>query len=71
MVSERREELEREGWERKTVIDEPRLSELAALYESLGFEVLLEPLVPDDEECSACMAADPDRFKTIYVRRRH
>lgn len=44
----REEELSRDGWEKKFVSCEPRLSEMAELYESLGLEVLLEPLPPKD-----------------------
>ena len=62
--------MKREGWEKQTTYDEPRLSEMVALYEELGFEVRLEPFDPDGEpQCSECMMADPDRFKTIYTRR--
>lgn len=32
------------GWERRTTIDEPPLSERMELYEELGFEVLLRPV---------------------------
>ena len=44
--------------------DEPRLSEMKELYESIGFEVLLEPLAPKEElaactegGCTACLDA--------------
>ncbi|MHC4549247.1 MAG: hypothetical protein ACYTEZ_10770 [Planctomycetota bacterium] len=43
--------MEAEGWERRTVAQEPRLSEIVALYEELGFEVRLEPLDLDDPHC--------------------
>jgi hypothetical protein len=68
--SSRRLELEAEGWERKTVTDKPRLPELVELYESLGFEVHVEPFTPGSEDCSTCMAAEPDRYKVLYVRLR-
>jgi len=70
MASARQKELEAQGWERRTTIDEPRLGELVALYRSIGFDVHLEPFVPAGEECDQCMAAEPERFKTIYVRPR-
>jgi hypothetical protein len=59
------------GWERRTTIDEPRLSELVELYEELGFEVLLRPVSREElgETCSECYLADPGRFKTIYTRK--
>ena len=40
----REEELVGLGWTRRFIACEPRLSESVELYESLGFEVLLEPL---------------------------
>lgn len=51
------EELERQGWVRQFVANEPRLSEAVALYEELGFEVHLEPL-PKGLECGTCAGTD-------------
>jgi hypothetical protein len=53
--TEMRTELEKEGWPRQFKADEPRLSEAVEMYNSLGFEVHLEPMVPDgnSEECAA------------------
>ena len=42
------EELEKEGWIKRTTIDEPRLSEIILEYESLGYEVRLEPVKLED-----------------------
>jgi hypothetical protein len=60
------------GWEQRTTIDEPRLSELVETYVEMGFEVLLRPVAEDElgEECSECHMAEPERFRTIYTRRR-
>jgi hypothetical protein len=74
-MTQREEELARLGWERRFTADEPRLSEMKEMYESIGFEVLLEPL-PSKEElagctesgCTACLDVDPDRYRTIYTR---
>jgi hypothetical protein len=66
----REEELKKEGWEKRFLIDEPRLSEMADQYKELGFEVLLEPFDPSEEECTSCMTAFPERYKTIYTRPR-
>ncbi|MDR2017853.1 MAG: hypothetical protein LBQ00_03105 [Syntrophobacterales bacterium] len=74
------EELVSVGWEKKFVSMEPRLTEMAELYESLGFEVLLEPL-PSKEEiadaaccggqsCTACFDIDRERYRTIFIRLR-
>jgi hypothetical protein len=67
---ETRAELEKEGWTRQFTVDEPRLSEAIELYKSLGFEVHLEPMVPDknSEECAACFKVMCGRYKTIYTR---
>jgi hypothetical protein len=60
------------GWERRTTIDEPRLSELVDFYEELGFEVLLRPVATDElnQDCTECIRAEPERFRTIYTRKR-
>jgi hypothetical protein len=47
--------LEEEGWTRRFVACEPRLSEAVSLYRETGFEVHLEPL-PKHEECEGCKA---------------
>ena len=67
---ETRAELEKEGWTRQFTVDEPRLSEAVELYKSLGFEVRLEPVVPDEnpEECAACLEVMCARYKEIYTR---
>ena len=60
------------GWERMTTIDEPRLSELVELYEELGMDVLLRPVSAEElgQECAECVLAEPERYRTIYTRRR-
>lgn len=65
----RQRELEREGWVKQFTADESRLSEAVELYESLGFEVHLEPVTPDDsaEECQICFQGD-ERYMMIYTR---
>ena len=67
----REEELTRQGWEKKSTYDEPRLSEMAETYREIGLEVHLEPFNPDDEPaCASCMAAMPEKYKTIYTRKK-
>ena len=67
----REKELEKEGWVKQTTIGEPRLSEIVELYESLGYEVRLEPVTLDelDEECRRCYEGEIDDVKTVYVRK--
>lgn len=66
----REQELNKEGWEKRFTIDEPRLSEMVEQYKELGFEVLLEPVDTSSEECAICLEdpASHDRYKTIYTR---
>jgi hypothetical protein len=66
----REQELKKEGWEQRFTIDEPRLSEMVDQYKELGFEVLLEPVDISSEECTTCIKAFHDRYKTIYTRMR-
>jgi hypothetical protein len=65
-------DLLKEGWIKRTILDEPRLSEVAELYESLGFEVLLRPVDPSTfgAECNKCIKEQCDRFSTVFVRKK-
>ncbi len=66
----REQELLGQGWEKRTTYDEPRLSEMAEMYAELGLEVRIEPFDPTDQpDCAECMRQQPERYKTIYVRR--
>jgi hypothetical protein len=66
----REKELFGQGWEKRTTYDEPRLSELAEMYAELGFEVHQEPFdLADQPDCAECMRQQPERYKTIYVRK--
>ena len=67
----RQEELEGQGWERRTTYDEPRLSEIAEMYREMGFEVRIEPLNPAEEPgCITCMRDHPELYRTIYTRKK-
>ncbi len=63
------EDLAREGWEKRTLYDEPRLSEMVEMYKELGFEVHLEPFDPQMQDCAECMRQNPELYKTIYTRK--
>ena len=65
----REEALKKEGWEKWFTIDQPRLSEMVEQYKEVGFEVLLEPVDTSSEECTTCITAFHDRYKTIYTRK--
>ena len=67
----REEELTARGWQRQATYDEPRLSEMAEMYQEIGLEVHLEPFHPEDErDCADCLAVVPGLYKTIYTRKR-
>lgn len=71
-VRERRDtELAGEGWVRRFVGGPPRLLEMTELYESLGHEVLLDPLTPGElgRRCGDCALA-LELFRVVYTRSR-
>ena len=64
-----------EDWKRRTVVSEPRLSEIVEMYESMGFEVRLEPVDPDDpgigeDGCTLCFddPVEAERTRVVYTR---
>ena len=68
---ERHKQLLEDGWVRRFTAEEPRLSEMAEFYESLGLEVRLEPGSPgESQECRSCYDLEEfdSRYKTIYTR---
>jgi len=74
MAPARDEELRARGWSRQFTASEPRLSEAVEEYQSLGFQVHLEPFdasaKPGQGGCTSCYE-DPlvaAQFKTIYTR---
>jgi hypothetical protein len=71
--------LEREGWTRRFVACEPRLSEAAEIYEQVGFEVHLEPLPwksamnvgpgrVERGECRTCFEGFEDQYRIVFTR---
>ena len=65
-------ELEKKGWIKRNTIDDPRLSEIIEAYESIGFEVHLEPMKLEDldKECRICYKNRLDKLKTVYTRKK-
>ncbi|MFW9829109.1 MAG: hypothetical protein ACFFEY_16145 [Candidatus Thorarchaeota archaeon] len=58
-------------WERGFTIEENRVAEYVELYESIGYEVSVEPATPDEqEECQTCIKADFDNLRTIFIKRK-
>ena len=63
------DELVRKGWERRSILDEPRLSEVVETYRGLGLEVLLRDLEPGSAEaCTVCTDGAPGRYRVVYTR---
>jgi len=64
-------ELQRQGWQLQFTTDEPRLSEAVELYESLGYEVCVEPMCSELPlpECATCYERFCDKYQTIFIRR--
>lgn len=81
-VESRIQDLEKEGWTKQFVANEPRLSESAEMYKQLGFDVHLEPLPKEPEcescagteeqeeksECRICFEGVEDQYKLIFTR---
>lgn len=66
-------DLEKQGWIKQTTYDGFRISEIVEMYEEMDFEVHIEPFNPDDDDepgCTECMKLQPDRYKTIYTRKK-
>jgi len=75
----RLETLEREGWTRQFVANEPRLSEAVELYKETGYEVHLEPIPkagnPSDlpmvgSDCTTCFEGTEDQYRIIFTRKK-
>ncbi|RLF16015.1 MAG: hypothetical protein DRJ97_02200 [Thermoprotei archaeon] len=66
------EELRRQGWTFRFTASGARLREMVEAYESMGFEVHLEPIKPEevDEACRACIQAEPETIYAVYTRPR-
>ena len=57
-------------WERGFTVEEHRVEEYVELYESIGYEVRVEPATPNEmEDCQVCFKADFDNLRTIYIKR--
>ena len=63
--------LEAEGWVRRFTAAPPRIHEACEMYESLGHEVRLVSVPPEElrGECSGCAVA-LSIYRIIYTRRR-
>jgi len=61
--------LEKEGWTKRSILDEPRLCEVAETYRALGLEVKLVPIDPETVNgCTTCLECDGGRYRIVYTR---
>jgi hypothetical protein len=83
-MNEKNSCLEEEGWTKRFVIGEPRLSEVVEVYKQAGFEVCLQPFPTkerecetcrweeqneqDGKECHICFEGSEDQYKIIFTR---
>jgi len=77
----REDELIKDGWEKRFIACEPRLSEMVRMYEEIGLKVHLEPIPQKDKNeqgdyrtcsdsgCTACFDADRERYRIIFTKR--
>ncbi len=61
-----------EGWVRRFMADGKRLREYVELYQSLGFEVHTEAVMPEEigPECTDCGLIMCRQFLTLYTRKK-
>jgi hypothetical protein len=60
-------------WERRSIIDADRVSEQVEMYESIGFEVMVKDVDPEqlpEEYCKECFIANPEKYKILYTRKK-
>ena len=63
---------ERRGWTRRFIADGARAEEMIRLYQDLGYEVVADPVDPEQmgDECDDCRLLILRGFKMIYTRRK-
>ncbi len=61
--------LEKEGWTRRSILDDPRLTEAAETYRALGFEVKLVPVNANFiSGCTSCLEGDIEKYRIVYTK---
>jgi hypothetical protein len=60
-------EMERNGWTRRFIASEPRLSEAVEMYREAGTEIS-EMKDASSEKCQECFKGFEDQYKIIYTR---
>ena len=63
--------LEKEGWSKRFITGEPRLSEAIEMYKEAGFDVHLVPL-PKEPVCDSCVGSEEtDDCRICYEGSEH
>ena len=65
-------DLVRKGYERRTTVSEPRLSEIVAEYRRIGYEVVVIEHEAEPASCDVCYEAGTEAgqvYGDVYVRR--
>ena len=61
--------LEKEGWQRRSILDEPRLSEVIKMYEDMGLEITVVDFELElAEGCKTCLDCPSGKLKVVYTR---
>jgi hypothetical protein len=60
-----------EGWSPRFITDGARAEEMMQLYRQLGFEVVADPIAPQDRRgiCEHCRVVMQLQFRIIYTRK--
>jgi hypothetical protein len=61
------------GWVRRAIIDNHRVSEQVEMYESIGFEVMVKDVDPEqlpEVYCKTCYIANPEKYKILFTRKK-
>jgi fructose-1,6-bisphosphatase/sedoheptulose 1,7-bisphosphatase-like protein len=63
--------LEKKGWVRRSILDEPRLSEVVMMYKEMGLEVMVIDMDPDIADgCKTCVMGHKGKLKVVYTRKK-
>jgi len=60
-------------WKRRSIIDNDRVSEQVEIYKSIGFEVMVKDIDPEqlpEEYCKECFITNPEKYKILYTRKK-
>jgi hypothetical protein len=63
---------DKSGWERRCILDNFRITEQVEMYESIGFEVMVKDVDPNnlpEEYCRTCFISNPEKYKILYTRK--